>query len=197
LKKNHIHGGFFFTGEFYHKYPDIVKRLIADGHYVGSHSYGHLLYSPWSNRDSLLISHEQFDKDMLQSYDLMRTFGIEKKKTAYFIPPYEYYNSTIASWAKQLGLQIINFTPGTGSNADYTTPDMKSYKSSKVLYDQIMKEEKKDPHGLNGHFLMIHFGTDDARTDKFYSMMPKLIKALKNKGYRFVSVEEALGLKME
>lgn len=197
LKKNHIHGGFFFTGEFYHKYPDIVKRLIADGHYVGSHSYGHLLYSPWSNRDSLLISHEQFDKDMLQSYDLMRKFGIEKEKTAYFIPPYEYYNSTIASWAKQLGLQIINFTPGTGSNADYTTPDMKSYKSSKVLYDQIMKEERKDPHGLNGHFLMIHFGTDDARTDKFYKMMPKLIKALQNKGYRFVSVEEALGLKME
>jgi len=50
---------------------------------------------------------------------------------------------------------------------------------------------------LNGHFLMIHFGTDDARTDKFYTLMPKLIKALQKKGYRFVSVEEALGLKME
>ena len=192
LKKDHIHGGFFFTGEFYQKFPDIVKRLIADGHYVGSHSFGHLLYAPWSNQDSLLVTHEEFDKDMLKSYALMRTFGIEKEDAPFFIPPYEYYNSTVASWAKQLGLQIINFTPGTGSNADYTTPDLKKYKSSKQLYQQIMDYEKNDPHGLNGHFLMIHFGTDDARTDKFYKMMPRLIKELRKKGYEFVSVKEAL-----
>ncbi len=197
LKKNRIHGSFFFTGEFYEKFPNVIKQLVAYGHYVGSHSYGHLLYSPWEKRDSLLIDRETFDKDMMKSYSLMRQFGIEKSDVPYFIPPYEYYNRTVASWAKQLGLQIINFTSGIGSNADYTTPDMKSYRSSKDIFNRILSYEKKDPHGLNGTFLLIHLGTDDKRTDKFYAYLPKLIKVLEKKGYQFVSVKEALGLNMK
>lgn len=197
LKKDHISGGFFFTGEFYEKFPNIIKRLINDGHYVGSHSYGHLLYAPWSNRDSLLVSHQEFDEDMMKSYALMKKFGINKEDAPYFIPPYEYYNSTVASWAKQLGLQIINFTPGTATNGDYTTPDMKTYYSSKAIMQRVLKYEKTQPHGLNGHFLLIHFGTDAKRTDKFYSYLPQLIKTLQKKGYRFVSVKEAIGLNMQ
>ena len=42
---------------------------------------------------------------------------------------------------------------------------------------------------------MIHFGTDAARADKFYKMMPQLIKNLQKKGYQFVSVKEALQMK--
>ena len=45
LRKYNIKGGFFFTGEFFEMYPDVVRRLVAEGHYVGSHSYGHLLYA--------------------------------------------------------------------------------------------------------------------------------------------------------
>lgn len=197
LKKNHIKGGFFFTGEFYEKFPDVIKRLIADGHYVGSHSYGHLLYAPWDKKDSLLVSHEEFDKDILKSYGLMQQFGISKESAPYFIPPYEHYNATVASWAKELGLQIINFTPGTASNGDYTTPEMKTYYSSKDIMKRIMKYDKEQPHGLNGHFLLIHFGTDEHRIDKFYNQLPQLIKTLQKKGYQFVSVKEALGLEMQ
>ena len=39
-----------------------------------------------------------------------------------FIPPYEWYNREIAAWSRELGLTLFNFTPGTSSNADYTTP---------------------------------------------------------------------------
>lgn len=195
LKKDHIHGGFFFTGKFYENYPQIIQRLIKEGHYVGSHSYGHLLYSPWENRDSLLVTHKEFDEDILKSYALMSKFNISKEDAPYFIPPYEYYNRTVASWAHQLGLQIINFTPGTGSNADYTTPDMKNYRGSKEIFYKIMKYEKGN--GLNGNFLLIHFGTDSKRTDKFYRYLPKLIQTLQKKGYQFISVKEALNLKLQ
>jgi peptidoglycan/xylan/chitin deacetylase (PgdA/CDA1 family) len=194
LKKNHIHAGFFFTGEFYEKFPQVIKRLLADGHYVGSHSYGHLLYSSWDKPDSMLVSHEEFDEDMLKSYALMAKFGITKEHAPYFIAPYEHYNATVASWAKQLGLQIINYTPGTASNGDYTTPDMKNYYSSDVIMQRIMKYDKEESNGLNGHFLLIHFGTDNRRTDKFYNHLPELIRDLRAKGYEFVSVEDALGL---
>ena len=29
-----------------------------------------------------------------------------------FLPPYEWYNQTISNWAKELGLTLINYTPG-------------------------------------------------------------------------------------
>lgn len=191
LKENRIKGGFFFTGEFYEKYGDIVKRLLSEGHYVGSHSYGHLLYSSWENPDSMLVSQAEFEADIQKSYQLMADFGIEQKDTPYFIPPYEYYNDRVSAWARQLDLSIINFTPGTGTNADYTIPSMgKSYRSSKELYNRLMNFEKNK--GLNGHFLMIHFGTHPERTDKFYKLLPQIIRTLKHRGYRFVSVPDMM-----
>lgn len=100
LKRHGIKGSFFFTGEFYELYLEIVKRLLNEGHLVGSHSYGHLLYMPWENRDSLLVTREEFEKDMLKSYETMRKAGIEYKDAPIYIPPYEYYNKEIAAWAK-------------------------------------------------------------------------------------------------
>ena len=40
--------------------------------------------------------------------------------------------------------------------------------------------------------LMIHFGTDDRRIEKFYDRLPDLIKTLKKKGYSFVPLNEML-----
>ena len=196
LRKYGVKGGFFFTGEFFEKYPEIVKQLIAEGHYVGSHSYGHLLTANWKD-GSTRVTREQFTEDMLKSYALLREFGIEKQDAPYFIPAYENYNSTVASWADALGLQVINFTPGTWSNTDYTHPGMKNgYISTKQILDKIEKCEKEDPDGLGGHFILIHFGTVPQRTDKLYDKLGTIITKYRKKGYEFVGVEEALGLKL-
>lgn len=190
LKKNKIKGAFFFTGRFFELHADVVRRLVADGHYVGSHSYGHLLYAPWENRDSMLITKQQFMDDMRRSYATLARFGITKAKAPFFIPPYEYYNSTVCSWARQMGLRIVNFTPGTGTNADYTIPSMKNYRSSDEIERRLLDYEHA--HTLNGHFLMIHFGTSPERADKFYKRLPQVIKALRHRGYRFVSLENMI-----
>ena len=108
----------------------------------------------------------------------------------YFIPPYEHYNAEVASWARQLGLQMVNYTPGTTTNGDYTTPDMPRYFSSKGILDKVYSIEKKS--GLNGYILLIHFGTDDARKDKLYNHLPSLIRTLKKKGYSFLSIPDAV-----
>ena len=188
LRKYNIKGGFFFTGEFFEMYPDVVRRLVAEGHYVGSHSYGHLLYAPWGSRDSLLVIKQEFEEDIFKSYKVLREFGITD--APYFIPPYEHYNATISSWARQLGLQVINYTPGTLTNGDYTTPEMKRYFSSKEILGRIWEYERTDPNGLNGHIMLIHFGTDPARTDKFYDKLPGLIRELRRKGYSFTPLKD-------
>ena len=167
-----------------------MKGLLADGHYVGSHSYGHLLYAPWEDRSQLLVTREEFEEDLRHSYAVMAPFGITPSSAPLFMAPYEYYNATIASWAQSLGLQVVNYTSGTYTNGDYTTPEMKNYYSSKFLWDKVLQIEKEK--GLNGDILLIHLGTEEARTDKFYNRLPDLIRTLKRKGYEFVPLTEAV-----
>ena len=113
-------------------------------------------------------------------------YGVKRSVIKYFIPPYEWYNDSIAIWTKQMRIQLINYSPGTKSTADYTTPDRKNYRSSDEIYQSIIDKEKQD--GLNGFILLIHFGTDPKRTDKFYDRLDELITTLKQKGYEFNNI---------
>lgn len=192
LKKHNIKGGFFFTGEFFELFPNVVKRLLDEGHYVGSHSYGHLLYMSWEDPNKLLVTKEEFVADIQKNYAQLNAAGIKTEEATLFIPPYEYYNQQISEWCKEMGIQLMNYTPGTLTNADYTTPDMgEKYRSSKTIFNRIMEVEKNE--GLNGHIMLIHLGTHPDRTDKFYNQLDKLIKALTKKGYTFTGVREATG----
>jgi peptidoglycan/xylan/chitin deacetylase (PgdA/CDA1 family) len=185
LKKNKAKASFFFTGKFYENQlnREIIKRLQADGHYLGAHSDAHLLYADWTRRDSSMVSRQQFADDLKANYRKMAAFGITPEKAPVYLPPYEWYNTESVDWSRQMGLKLINFTPGIRSNADYTTPDMKSYRSSETIMNDIKTFEKTDPNGLNGCILLIHLGTVPERTDKFYNRLNELLAFLKKKGY--------------
>lgn len=194
LNQEKIKSSFFLTGRFYRNddFNKIIKRLKKDGHYLGAHSNEHLLYCDWQTRDSLLVTEQQFKTDLANNYAEMKSYGIAKSQAAYFLPPYEWYNDTITVWTNEFGLQLINYTPGTGSTADYTTPGMKNYRSSEEIYHSIINYEQLKPAGLNGFILLLHIGTDPERTDKFYHKLPQLIKYLKTKGYQFQTVNQLL-----
>ena len=90
-------------------------------------------------------------------------------------------------------MQLINYSPGTKSNADYTWPEMgKQYSGSDSIYQSILRYEANNENGLNGFMLLLHAGTDPRRKDKFYRLLPSLITALKSKGYSFVRVDKLL-----
>ena len=195
LAQQKIKASFFFTGRFYRNlsFKNIIGQLKKDGHYLGAHSDQHLLYCDWNKRDSLLVNKEEFQKDLLQNYSEMKKAGTEKGKAKYFLPPYEWYNDTIAAWTNEQGLQLINYTPGTLSTTDYTTTEDKNYRNSDMIYNSIVNYEQSKPSGLNGFILLLHIGTDPKRTDKFYVYFPKLINYLKQKGYQFQTVDQMLG----
>ena len=123
----------------------------------------------------------------------MHADGVNTLKTKFFLPPYEWYNDSIAAWTKELGLQLINYTPGTLSHADYTTLTDKNYRTSQVIYKSIIDHETRSSSGLNGFILLMHIGAGPGRTDKFYKKLPGLISYLRSKGYHFQSVEQMLG----
>jgi len=194
LQRQGIKASFFLTGNFYRDpgFATIIRGLNEDGHYLGAHSDRHLLYCPWENRDSLLVNREQFLQDLADNYREMARFGIEKEEAPFFLPPYEWYNESISSWTADYGLQLINYTSGTRSHADYTTPDMPAYLDSETIYKSILDYEANHPYGLNGFLLLSHIGTDPAREDKFYDWLEELIIWLKGRRYELLRVDELL-----
>lgn len=195
LRKHRIKGAFFLTGDFYRmrSFSRIIKQLKAAGHYLGAHSDKHLLYCDWSKRDSLLVTREEFMDDLEKNYREMARFGINKQHAPYFLPPYEWYNKSIAAWTAQQGLVLVNFSQGTLSAADYTCPDMGArYRTSENILHSIMAYEQTSRHGLNGFLLLTHLGTAPCRIDKFYHHLDALIVSLNQRGYSFVSLPAML-----
>ena len=187
LSENKAGGSFFLTGKFLRNPENApaVRRIISDNHFLGPHSDNHLLYASWENRDSLLVSKSIFQSDLKANYKELKKRRADLSGTRYFLPPYEWYNSVIASWTADMGVKLINFSPGTGTNADYTTPDLQNYKSSEELLNRLKSFEAADPDGLNGAFILIHLGTHPDRTDKFYYKLDEIIKYFSSKGYEF------------
>jgi peptidoglycan/xylan/chitin deacetylase (PgdA/CDA1 family) len=194
LKKRDVKAGFFFTGDFYRAPANagLIRLLAADGHYLGPHSDKHLLYCAWEDRNKLLVTREEFLADLRANEEAMAPFLPPGGRARCFIPPYEWANAAIARWTREAGAVLFNLTPGTGSNADYTTPDMPEYASSAKIFDGILAYEARDPRGLEGFFLLIHIGTHPARTDKFYFRLGELLDILTARGYAFTRIDEAL-----
>jgi peptidoglycan/xylan/chitin deacetylase (PgdA/CDA1 family) len=194
LKETETKASFFLTGNFYRtqSFRSLVRKLKKADHYLGAHSDQHLLYCDWTNRDSLLITKEKFQQDLLKNYSEMSKYGISKKDAQFFLPPYEWYNDSISAWTQELDIRLINFTPGTLSHADYTTPDMNNYQSSERIFQSIVTAKSGGPNHLNGFILLMHVGTDAKRTDKLYNRLDELIRFLKSHDYELVKVNVLL-----
>lgn len=191
LNKHGVKSSFFFTGDFLRNkdFAHLVQAIHKDGHYIGGHSDKHLLYASWEKRDSLLVTRDSFVTDIKVNYQALKAAGIERSQARFFLPPYEWHNRAVGEWCHQLGLTLVNFTPGTYSNADYTTPDMRNYLPGDSIYQRVLRYEETDVNGLNGFILLLHIGTSPQRTDKFYFRLDALITELKKRGYTFKKLE--------
>ncbi|KAA2245817.1 polysaccharide deacetylase family protein [Chitinophaga agrisoli] len=195
LQQYHVPASFFFTGRFYRNPANkaFIQQLRHNGHYLGPHSDQHLLYCDWNKRDSLLVTQEEFCTDLLQCYHAMAQQGITRQQAPFFLPPYEWYNDTIAAWTTALQLQLINYTPGTLSHADYTWPQLgKQYRSCNTILQSIQAYEQQHPAGLNGFILLMHAGVDPRRTDLCWDGLDKLLQYLRQKDYDLVTLLELL-----
>lgn len=194
LQSRGIKGSFFFTGDFLRKpeYDPIIRRIIAEGHYLGPHGDAHLLYCPWDDRRKTLVTREEFTRDLQKNIDDLVDRGADRNAMNWWIPPYEWYNTDITEWSLAAGIRLFNFTPGTSSNADYTEETDRRYIASSVIYYKILEYESSHLDGLNGFLLLTHVGAGAGRPDKFFRRLPVLVDELMRRGYEFVRVDELL-----
>jgi peptidoglycan/xylan/chitin deacetylase (PgdA/CDA1 family) len=194
LKANQIKASFFFTGGYIGKpeHQEYLKRIVAEGHYLGPHSDAHALYCPWEDRSKTLVTEEFFKTDLKKNIEDLRRYGAlrDESKPVYFIPPYEWYNGDQSRWARQMNVLLFNFTPGSGSNRDWAPEDHKSFVSSQKIVEDILAYERRDEHGLNGFLLLLHVGSQ--RKDKTFLLLDPLVRELVKRGYRFQRVDELL-----
>ena len=185
MKSRGVKASFFFTGESL-SLPgrkEIVQRIIREGHYVGGHSYGHLLYADWNKERTTLIHGDSIVRDLERNYEVLAQFGLDKTTSPWFLPPFEWYNAESIAAIKSFGLKPVNFSPGVRTNEDYTTPDLSYYRTTDYIMDNLYRYERENT--LNGAVMLIHLGTGDSRTDKFYYRLGEIIDDLRAKGYRF------------
>jgi len=196
-----VPAAFFLTGDYLaqESHPPLVERMIAEGHYVGPHSHGHLLYAPWEDRQETLVTEEEFKADLEQNMRELAALGAShsgaRDEPVYFVPPYEWYNAQHARWAEEVGCVLVNFTPGSGSHRDWAPEDHRVFKPSTEIMADILGHEASAADGLNGHLLLLHLGSQ--REDKMHDHLGELLDKLHERGYTIKRIDELLSEESE
>ena len=95
LKKHNVPATFFVVGHYLESAPDLVKQMVADGHFVGNHTYHHLDMSS-------IASKESFEKEMRDVETLFKEItGTEL--APFYRPPQGKYNTANLQMAKEMG----------------------------------------------------------------------------------------------
>lgn len=95
LQKHNVKATFFVVGHYLESAPDLVNRMITDGHTVGNHTYHHPDMSTISSKD-------KFQKEMDDVAALFEeTTG--QKMAMYYRPPQGKYSIDNLKMAKELG----------------------------------------------------------------------------------------------
>jgi peptidoglycan/xylan/chitin deacetylase (PgdA/CDA1 family) len=194
LKDRKIKAALFVTGNFVRnaKLQMLLKRALAEGHYLGPHSDAHPLYCSWDRRERSLVTKTFFKRDLLKNIAELEKLGaLRDTLPTLFIPPYEWHNRDQARWSAELDVTLINFTPGSGSNRDYAPEGERNFVPSHKIYDDILAYEQKFPQGLNGFVLLLHLGS--GRKDPFHPLLGPLCDEIRHRGYEFSRVDELLG----
>jgi peptidoglycan/xylan/chitin deacetylase (PgdA/CDA1 family) len=165
LKQRKIHATFFFVGQCVEEFPDIVKRIVAEGHEVGNHSWSH----PQLSKMNDAAVHEQLQKTQDA---IVQACGVTPKVMR---PPYGAFTSRQCAWAHGTwGYKVILW--------DVDPLDWK-VRNAEHVKAEILKQT------VNGSIILshdIHKTTVDA--------MPETLDTLLSKGYKFVTVSELLAM---
>lgn len=99
LKKHKVPATFFLVGNYLATSPDLVKRMVEEGHHVANHTYSH---PNMSNISSL----ENFCKE-LKDLEILYEKITGKKMVQYYRPPQGKYSVENLRMAKELGYKTF------------------------------------------------------------------------------------------
>ena len=99
LKKHNVSATFFVVGTYIESEPDLIRRMVEEGHTVGNHTWHHPDMSQIADMDS-------FKKEITDVEDaFLDVTGHEMTK--YYRPPQGKYSESNLQMAKELGYKTF------------------------------------------------------------------------------------------
>jgi peptidoglycan/xylan/chitin deacetylase (PgdA/CDA1 family) len=162
LAKHHLHVTWFITGQWANANPDLLRRVVADGHEIGNHTMTH--------PDLTTLSDTQVCQQLTQAEQVI--YGITGHTTRpFFRPPYGARNAHVRALAANLGWRTVYWTIDTIDWRDDATPDL--------ITTRVMNNL------ANGVIVLMHAGsTVEAQT------LDSLITKIEQRGYHIVPLSQ-------
>ena len=106
LAQHNARATFFVTGWSAVTYPELIQRIVSEGHTLANHSWDHVALDT--------LSKEEFDANVMRTQ-----WALGEHATACIRPPFYRANADTYRWAEQLGLNVII---GNVRPQDWTLP---------------------------------------------------------------------------
>lgn len=178
LKRKGVPATFFVIGWDASQSPELLRREYAEGHEIGNHTYWHPVW------DEISKTQAKWELNLTERL-IESTLGV---KTILFRPPYGIdhqpeYAEEVAQLplAQDMGYLIV------GQKIDPHDWQQINGKPTPAqeIFDQVLQQAN------DGNIILFHDGGGD-RTQTV-AALPRVIDALRAKGYTFVSVADLLG----
>ena len=196
LNEHGVKGSFFPTGIVHdqEQYQQVLRDIVAQGHYLSGHSFAHLLLHPKEDRNVNLVSADSIAYDDLKMQAVLQRLGLSFDQYIWMVPPYETVNQYSADAYRALGYRLANPTEGLITHRDWHAPGHPSYLSAEQLINNIWEFERE--HTLNGAILLIHAMDYPTRTDEDrpYRHLARIITGIKELGYDFKTFFDVIEL---
>ena len=165
LKKNNVKATFFLVSNFLKTDPDLVKRMVNEGHIVGNHTTTHPNMSKMATMDD-------FKKEIEPVEQLYKEItGQEMKK--FYRPPQGVYSEDNLKMAQELGYHTIFWSLA------YVDWYKDNQPSTEDAFNKLL------PRLHNGAIILLH---STSKTNA--EILDELIKKIKDAGYEFSTLEE-------
>lgn len=174
LRNRGIKATFFTPGYNVEAYPETAKRIIAEGHVLGNHSYSH-------DANHALSMQGMRDLSLAQE----RIHEVTGVYPHLYRPPHGRKSPWELQYVQEQGLVAVNWSIATPELAGRTPEQMADDVVSKAAPGGIILLH--DGYGLE-------HGTEKANKSATVLALPIIIKKLSEKGYRFVTVAELLNI---
>jgi peptidoglycan-N-acetylglucosamine deacetylase len=168
LKQHKVKATFFLMGKRVREHPDVVKRIVNEGHVIGNHTWTH----PNLNKLSGAAAKNELVKTQQSLY------AITGFKSALFRPPYGNATPEMVDLADSLGLRTIRWSVDTRDWEGKTVSEMMG----------IVRKQLK-PGGI---ILQHSAGGEGQDMTNTIELLKVLIPALRKEGYNFVTVPNLL-----
>ncbi|HEY9332265.1 MAG TPA: glycosyltransferase [Streptomyces sp.] len=173
LKKHHAHGVFFVTGTMASRYPDLVERMVEEGHEVGLHTFNH--------PDLSYQSTGRIDWELSQNQ--LALAGAAGIRTSLFRPPY----SSFADAMDDKSWPVTQYVGSRGYLTVVNNTDSEDWKRPGVR--AII--DRATPKGGKGAIILMHdSGGDRSQT---VTALGEFLPKMQARGYEFDNLTGALG----